>query len=96
MYQEKRDGAEGGKMQGLGAIRNEAGLFCRTRSSVHSWWELQEPNGPQGNLRVAPELEMAAGRVTGRCSSRGWRGLHENPSLIDGERRLVQSFGVTV
>ena len=29
-------------------IRKEAGLFCRTSSSVRLWWELEEPKGPKG------------------------------------------------
>ena len=33
---------------GLDVIRKEAGLFCRTSSSVRLWWELEEPKGPKG------------------------------------------------
>ena len=32
-------------------IRKEAGLFCRTSSSVRLCWELEEPKGPKGSLR---------------------------------------------
>ena len=30
-------------------IRKEAGLFCRTSSSVRLWWELEESKGPKGD-----------------------------------------------
>ena len=33
-------------MGGYYVIRKEAGLSCRTSSSVRLWWELEEPKGP--------------------------------------------------
>ena len=42
-------------------IRKEAGLFCRTSSSVRLWWELEEPKGPKGPKGCgvgAPDLRL--------------------------------------
>jgi hypothetical protein len=36
----------------LDEIRKEAWLFCRTSSSVRLYWELEEPKGPQGLVKM--------------------------------------------
>ena len=33
---------------GLNVIRKEAWLFCKTSSGVRLYWELEEPEGPNG------------------------------------------------
>ena len=45
-------------------IPKEAGLFCRTSSSVRLWWELEGPKGPwpQPRLQSARAPVLAAQR----------------------------------
>ena len=52
---EKSDGLPKGRSYHV--IRNEAGLFCRTSSSVRLWWEFREPKGPEKQVPVSAYVE---------------------------------------
>ena len=56
----------GGTLVPADVIRKEAGPFCRTSSSVHLWWELEESTGPKGRAYAFwPACRLA------RCRARG-------------------------
>jgi len=46
-------------------FRKEAGLFCRTSSSVRLWLELKQPNGPSSQFENNYFTEMCSGSQAG-------------------------------